>query len=436
MATKRQPSGQPGSSQASVRGVQLIDRPGRPNPFGVQWPERVFDPVKGEERRKRTTMFFRTAEARDTKARDIRDQRRSRMLSSNVSRQEIEEFRAFKAAAGSTPWQDIIAGWRARLNDAGLSECTLTVEKAAKIYLDRAEALLLREKLSKGHVRHMKHKVDLFVEQFGDMILDRVKPSAIEEWIEDFPEIESDFTFDNYKKHIRAFYGHFTKTKVIRDNPASAIEHRSDGVGEVALISVAQTAQLFETCRTMSMFKPIIGRLAMEAFVGLRFASGCRLEKCDINREDKGVTLPKFKLKTKRRHYIDGLPENVWSWIDITPDSCWKLTPRQYMQLKSDLFIAARVPHPHNCLRHGFATYHVAAYKNPGLTAYILCHRNQEQLFEHYKGRATAADGALYQLITPQTAGQMSIGFQPAQRTGDQAQETSIAQDATQPVQA
>jgi hypothetical protein len=201
--------------------------------------------------------------------------------------------------------------------------------------------------------------------------------------------VVSEVTFDSYVKHFRAFFQHFVDSKVLGENPASRIEWRGDGVAEVGVLTVSETAQLFHTCRTLERFQPIIGRIAMEAFVGLRFGSGCRLSKADINFADKGVVLPAAKIKTK---------------LEITPESCWSVTPRTYMKLKSELFGAAGVPHPQNCLRHGFATYHVAAFKNPGLTAVILCHTNQEQLFEHYKGRATEADGRLYQTISPATA--------------------------------
>jgi len=413
MPTKREPRTGPNANQGSIRGVRLLpERVGRENPYGVQWPEKVWSDKQQKMVRKVKTLFFPTTEARETKAAELRDARRSRMVVASVSRAEMEEYRAFKQAIGNTPWQDVVAGWKSRQIETGAVTCSLTVEAAAKIYVAQAAVLLKKEKISGGYYRHLEQKIgERFVDQFGDLTLDKVTTADIVTWIDDFDEVQSDDTFDNYKKHVRAFYSYFLNQErpVIRDNPAARIKNRSDGIGEVKIISVAQTAQLFWTALNyvdangVKKFLPAIGRLAMEAFIGLRFASGCRLAKEDINREDKGVTLPKKKLKTKRRHYIDGLPENVWSWVDITPDECWDLTPRQYLSLKSELFTVARVPHPQNCLRHGFATYHVAAHKDGGKTAYILCHRDQDELYEHYKGNATEAQGKLYQTITPET---------------------------------
>lgn len=44
-------------------------------------------------------------------------------------------------------------------------------------------------------------------------------PLQIETWIADFDDIESDFTFANYVKHLRAFLGWAVEEKIIRENP-------------------------------------------------------------------------------------------------------------------------------------------------------------------------------------------------------------------------
>lgn len=77
------------------------------------------------------------------------------------------------------------------------------------------------------------------------------------------------------------------------------------------------------------------------------------------------------------------------------------MTPRQYLEAKSKAFVRARVPHPRNCLRHSFATYHVAANRDVARTAVILCHSSPKMLWQHYKGRGTEADGAAFFLIYP-----------------------------------
>jgi len=424
MRTKGKPDCEPnpnqGSKKAKTRGVRELYREGRPNPWGVQWPERENDESTKKFVRKIKTLFFPTQEARDAKAGELRDLRRSRMMVVSASRAELDEYRAFKKEIGATPVGDVVAAWKSFRVIHGLTPCETTIEKAVEDYLAAASKQVTDGKLGTDTFSQKRHKLNLFVEQFGHLKLDQVNSAQIEEWIDDFDEVRSDQTFDNYLKHIRHFFNLHVAKKEIRENPCISVRRRCDGIGDVEILTVPQTAQLFHTALTYrdangdATFLPAIGRLAFEAFVGLRFSSGCRLEKKDINFEDRGVLLPKKKLKTKRRHYIDGLPENVWTWLKITPEDCWHLVARQYMELKSQLFVKAGIPHPHNCLRHSFATYHVAAYKDGGKTAYLLCHRNQDQLYEHYKGNATEAKGKEYFTITPQTAPTLAVGFEPA----------------------
>ena len=176
----------------------------------------------------------------------------------------------------------------------------------------------------------------------------------------------------------------------------------------MGVLTPKQTARLF--AYALKHRPETLGRLALEAFAGLRFTSAAMLAKEEINFDDKGITLLARKIKTRRRRYIDGLPANFWDWIGKTTEACWRMKRSQWMHIKSDVFAGAGVPHPQNCLRHSFCTYHVSAYKNPGLTATLLCHQNQAQLWGHYNGIASQAAGLTYFSIKPENVEQIAAG--------------------------
>jgi hypothetical protein len=52
-------------------------------------------------------------------------------------------------------------------------------------------------------------------------------------------------------------------------------------------------------------------------------------------------------------------------------------------------------------LRHSFCSYHVAIHKDAARTAVILCHKSPAMLYQHYRGKATAADAARYFATVP-----------------------------------
>jgi hypothetical protein len=74
------------------------------------------------------------------------------------------------------------------------------------------------------------------------------------------------------------------------------------------------------------------------------------------------------------------------------------------MRHKSNARIRAGLPEMRNALRHSFCSYHIAAHKDPSRTSVILCHSSPRMLWRHYRGNATAEDGAAWFQIMPQPA--------------------------------
>ncbi len=235
----------------------------------------------------------------------------------------------------------------------------------------------------------------MFAADFGTIAAVKVEPAEIEEWIDELG-FEAAETFNTYRKVIHAIF-EFAKREC-PSNPADLIESRDDK-GEIELLTVDETAELLKYA--LKNIRDVVPRLALECFAGLRFSSAFRIARQDINFADRGILLPAHKIKTGRRHYIDKLPANLWAWLKTETPATWAMTSRNYRRLKSECFEKSGVRHPANCLRHGFCSYHVAAFKDPGLTATILCHRNQGMLWSHYNGRAKHADGVAYFKLVP-----------------------------------
>jgi integrase len=376
-ATKRQPS---------QRGVRAFNVPGKRSPFAVQWR------IDG----KRKTEFFAAKGDRDLRAGALRKEKQANMLPLVPTRADSQEWAAFKIAIGEADWRDVVAAWKT----AGGAAAVFSVNEAVERYLADQDKRLADGRLAQ--VTHKKNcpKAKAFAADFTGVPVMRVTGEEIEEWIEDLG-FEAAETFNTYRKVIHAVFE--SCRKVCPLNPAADVPLRNDK-GEVGILTVDQTVTLLAYAQ--NHFPEIVARLSLECFAGLRFSSAYRLERGDINFEDKGVLLPAHKLKTGmqtgRRHYIDGLPENLFDWVMLENAATWTLSPREYRRLKSKCFNDARVPHPHNGLRHSFCTYHVAAFKNPGLTATILAHRNQGLLWSTYNGKATQKEGLRYFTLRPQ----------------------------------
>lgn len=379
-ATEEQPEAT--KRQRHEGGVRVFELRGKKSPYGVQWR------VDGT----RKTEFFANDTDRDRRAVALRKEGRANTLALVPARDELTEWHAFKAAIGDADWRDVVASWK---QSGGNPAPKVTVGEIVQRYLAQQDERLAAGTLAK--VTHKKNcpKAKMFATEFSSFAAEKVEGAEIEEWIDDLG-FEAAETFNTYRKVIHSIFDHAKKECPV--NPVSEIKSRDDK-GDIEVLTVEETEKLL--AHAVKHCRDLVPRLALECFAGLRFSSAFRLVEADINFDDKGIHLPAHKLKTGRRHYIDGLPENLWQWLALKTPATWSMTPRNYARLKSDCFTKSGVRHPSNCLRHSFCTYHVAAYKEPGRTATILCHRNQGMLWSHYNGRAKQADGVRYFNLLP-----------------------------------
>ena len=379
--------------------VSKIYRPDRASPYLVQWG-------RGQNRR---TESFKTPEEQEARYAEI-----SARLERNgddfiFNRQAKIDYAAFMATIGDASWVDVVAGWRENLKRQDRLLSCKTVGEASSEYISHCLSLRDSGQMSPDTFRQKRHKIGVFGAKFKTVPLCDVSTEMIQEWLDELG-LAKPATFNNYLKPIRTFFN--LNRKHVTSNPAKDIALRDDSIEEVKILTPQQTARLF--AYALKYRPETLGRLALEAFAGLRFSSAAKIGKEEINFEDKGITLLKHKIKTRRRFYIDGLPDNFWDWIARTTEVCWDMKSSQWMHIKSDVFDGAGVPHPHNCLRHSFCTYHVSAYKNPGSTATILCHQNQTQLWGHYHGIASQAAGLTYFSIKPENVEQIAGALKAA----------------------
>lgn len=410
MRTRREPKAEPDANHGPTRGVRLLLRPDRPNPYGVQWSERAWDPSKAREVRKVKTEFFRDAADRDRRAAAKREERRLG-LAATPDRPELLEWRAFRAAIGPADWREVVAVWQRSRLTSGAVDSSKTVGEWAKTYLARAHARMERQEIAANTYRHFKHKIGLFCEFFRLRPLNRVTSEDVEAWL-DGCATQAAGTFNNYHKIVSGLFRDAVHHRLIGENPFARVPLRKIVAEEAAILTVPQIAQLFHTAQTVERFRVCLWRLAMETFAGVRYSSACRLERSDVDPIDKGIRHPARSIKTGKRQYVSPFPDNLFAWLAAAPDdAALNYTDergnlnreRRYLALKSALFVAAGVPHPRNCLRHTFPSYHLAARQDPGKTSYLLCHRNQQKLWDNYKGNATAAEGLRFESLTPPT---------------------------------
>lgn len=410
MTSKQRPEAAKNNGQRSTPGIRILPpRLDRPNPYGVEWAEKVWDEKTQTEVRKRKSEFFPTLEQCHARAGKLREQKRSGRLVT-MNRNEMDDWRSFCHAIGATPWQNVIAAWKMHDRSVG---SRVTVGEYVATYLERMKTRVDAGTLSPNWHGHQRHKLGMLGQSFGTVALNAVGTEDVRRWLGSH-RLVTPGTYNAYRKICAAFFASAMEERIVSENPVERVPVMHDISDDAGILTVPQTAKILFRALTDDRYKICLRRLALEIFAGVRYSSACRLKADDIRTEDRGIRHPSRSIKTRKRQYIEGYPDVLWDWLKIAPDDSL-LTERFYLRLKSQIFEVTGVPHPHNCFRHGFATYHLASRTNPGLTAYLLCHRNQGKLWAAYKGNATRVEGLQWEALTPSFVARWSeSGFAPS----------------------
>lgn len=383
--TEKRTKGEPWQPPRGIRYYEVEHGEKR---FRLEWR------VKGA----RHTEGFFTADDREIAARKLAEERS--MHGAAVLQFDPLKWRRYEEAAalaGGVDMVEVVREWL-ELRQGTNRVPGLTVAQAVERYLKlRAE-----EKLSAATTGHLrKHLEERFATEHGPTALRDVTPDLIRGWLRGLrnpktDEPMSELTKRHHRKDLNTFLGRAVAEGWILRNPCESVVPPKPDEEDVTVLAIDDAVRLFRENRD----QPCIGRMALEAFGGLRFASAARLRKDHLNFAEAGIEMPGQLHKSGKRKYRQGQPENLWQWLRAAPAECWEMTQVQYRHAKREAFVRAKVEMPHNVLRHSFASYHLALHKNPPLTGYLMQHRNT-QTTAIYEGVAAEADAKRYFAILP-----------------------------------
>lgn len=371
------------------RGIRLVTFADRPSPYGVQWR------VNGA----RKTKTFETIERQVTFAKSLAGEVRQNGLAAfRLDEGEAREWRAFRAMIGPEADLAAVAACWERHKAEALP--TMTVTEAVEAYCTAKKA----EGLPESTLAHFGPIFDRLTAALGEKDIARVTAADVADFMA--AQAGSEHTIRTRFARSRALFNWLLETRRLAASPFAGMRPPKVSAKEVEILTVEQTRRLFERnaadedgIAVSDERRELLGRLALEAFAGLRNDTAAQIVAAEI--QPDGLRIPAAKIKTRQNQFLDGLPANLHAWLAWSRPDGWCMTPRQYLQAKTLAFARAGVPHPRNCLRKGFASYHVAAFKDPSRTSVIMCHTSPKMLWDTYRGIATQDDGKAYFEILP-----------------------------------
>lgn len=343
--------------------------------------------------RQRFETFVRRGDA-DACARKLADalDRTGRDGLRAMSGEDARELALIRASLNGATIGQLLGVWERHRHEVGAGD-KRGVSEAIEDYLTAREK---RVRSAEAH-RHVRVRLRRFGEWAGKRTLCEISRGDVKAWLASTGW--QGFTLKSHFAAVRAFFAHAVSDEWVRENPAEGVKLPHAEIDEVSVISIENARKLFAA----NADNPVVVRMALEAFGGLRNSSAKRLQLVDINWTERGILLPGKAHKSGRRHYLENLPPNLWAWLEAWRDrpEAWSWKGSQLMHAKSRAVSRAGLKLPVNVLRHSFASYHVALHADAAKTAILMQHTNQAMLYRHYKGIASKADAEAFFAIHP-----------------------------------
>jgi integrase len=181
------------------------------------------------------------------------------------------------------------------------------------------------------------------------------------------------------------------------DNPAKKTDKAKEHSGDIGILTVAQAARLLE-----SATPDVLPYIVIGLFAGLRRAEIERLDWSEIDFESGLIKVTAENSKTAQKRFVTMQP-NLREWLLPVRKHRGNVTPCEtFRQVFDQARIAAGIDEwPDNALRHSFASYHLAHFKNAASTALEMGHHDSRITFAHYRELVKPKEGELYWNIQP-----------------------------------
>lgn len=277
---------------------------------------------------------------------------------------------------------------------------------------------------SDRHLEDVKSRLETFAASFLHTEIDTFTTPQILEWLLDLKKADGESvgprTCLNYFAALHSLFAFAVKKTWMPENPCTGIDPAADlptiKKGKKGKLTPPQAEGLL---RYLEKHRPEwVIWACVQHFVGIRDAESERVHGEWIDPVARVIRLPGWYLdggewqpgtKTRDDWVIDDIPDAFWLWVKAYGLPKGRLafpSSKQWKKVRLELAklsVPMKIPSwPPNALRHGFATYHLSAYRNAPRTSVILRHQNSRKLWNDYVSTLVPAKLALaYLSIKP-----------------------------------
>src|SRR5262249_15451856 len=249
---------------------------------------------------------------------------------------------------------------------------------------------------SQRHVDDLNTRLNIFAERFNCQPVATITTAEIDDWLRSLNV--SGVTRNHYRRLIILAFNFAVDRGYATSNPAVKTAEAREPKSKPGILTVDQASALLENTSP-----EILSHIAIGLFAGLRRAEIERLDWNEIDFESGYIEVTAEKSKSKIANRFITIQPNLRKWLLPFRKLRGNVTPSENFR---ELFDQARSnagihDWPDNALRHSFASYHVAHFKDAKALALEMGHTDSGMLFNHYRALVKPKDAERYWNLKP-----------------------------------
>ena len=269
-----------------------------------------------------------------------------------------------------------------------VSQHSCSLNKLVSEYLENKQG----KGLSQRHLQDLKNRLGKFGSFAGEKTASEIKPEQIEHWLQQF----RGENHNNYLQRLHGLFNYGIKREYLAENPTKVIDKVKVAETEPAIFAAEEIKALLN-----AVPRRAVPYFAIGSFAGLRPREIERLDWTDIHLEEGYIRVRPKVAKTASNRLVDIQP-NLRAWLlpltresgPVTPPNIRKI--REAAQCKIGL-----TQWPQDGLRHSYASYHLAHFKNINELATQMGHTDTKLIFRHYRSVVTKDEAAKFWKLEP-----------------------------------
>ncbi len=248
-----------------------------------------------------------------------------------------------------------------RLNVRGL-----TVSKAISKFRESRK--------DKGdHAAHMNRILSDFEDAHGKKELPSITPILLDKYWDRPNWKNGKSTRRQVYVYLRIFFNWCERYELLEKNPIKKVDAPKVPKPLKNVLQPMEMARLLRRARERNL-TDMLAYLALCGFAGLRTEEFLALSPADVSKQHNEVHIKGGKTGER---YVDGCAA-LWKWL---PADWRNYSEMQFLRHRR---LIADGDWDANCLRHSFATYHLAEFRNANETAHQMGHSDARMVTKTY----------------------------------------------------